>query len=82
MPPNLKSENEYLRSENHRLILLLGDSLRVACAGTRVTPLALLSVIADLNNTNLGISYSVEQRERRAAEALLDRVVRVLKETS
>lgn len=78
----LAHENEFLRAENNRLYTLMADALRVAVAGTGVTPTALLSVIGDLNDTNLGIAAFIEEREREEARALLDRVVRVLKETS
>ena len=78
----LAQENEYLRAERDRLLQLLAEALRIAVAGTNVTPTALLDVLGDLVGTNLAFGAFVEERERRNAHALVERVVRVLRETS
>ena len=78
----LAQENEYLRGERDRLLQLLAEALRVAVAGTSVTPTALLDVLGDLVGTNLAFGAFVEERERRNARALVERVVHVLRETS
>ena len=78
----LAQENEYLRAERDRLLQLLAEALRIAVAGTNVTPTAPLDVLGDLVGTNLAFGAFVEERERRNAQALVERVVRVLRETS
>ena len=78
----LARENEFLRAEQKRLLQLLAEALRVAVAGTNVTPTALLDVLGDLIGTDLGFAAFVEERARRDAQALLNRVVRVLRETA
>ena len=78
----LESENQYLRGERERLEALLADALRVAVAGTGVSPLALLDRLAVLQGTNLERPAFVEHRERLHAEVLIERTIRVLQETS
>lgn len=79
---DLAHEVEFLRAERDRLLQLLAEALRVAVAGTGVTPTALLDVLGDLIGTNLAFGAFVEERDRRNAQALVERVVRVLRETS
>ena len=78
---DLGRENEFLRAELDRVVQLLAETLRVAVGGTGVSATALLAVLADLNGMNLGIAAFVEERERRNAQAFVERVVRVLRET-
>jgi hypothetical protein len=78
----LELENEYLRGERERLEALVAYALRVAVAGTGVSPLALLDQLAVLQGTNLGRAAFIEGREREQAEVMLERVVKVLRETA
>jgi hypothetical protein len=78
----LERENDHLRAERDRLLQLLAEALRVAVAGTTVTPTALLDVLGDVIGTNLGVGAFVEQRERREARWLLERTIQLLRETA
>ena len=78
----LERDNEFLDTERSRLEALLADALRVAVAGTGVSPLALLEQLAILQGTNLSRGAFLEHRERMHAEALVERTIRVLRETS
>jgi hypothetical protein len=78
----LEGENEYLGGERERLEALLADALCVAVAGTGVPPLALLEQLAILHGTNLGRAAYIERHERERAEEMLERVLKVLRETA
>lgn len=78
----LEREVEFLRGERNRLEALLADALLVATAGTGVSSLALLEQLGIMHGTNLDRAAWIEQVEREQAAAMIDRIVRVLRETA
>jgi hypothetical protein len=78
----LERRCEFLDAEHRRLEALLADALLVATAGTEVCSLALLEALGVLHGENLGRAAWIEQVEREQAAAMLDRVLRVLRETA
>jgi hypothetical protein len=78
----LERENEYVRAERDRLLVLLADALRIAVAGTPVGELVLLDVLAALRGTNLGRGAFIEVREGVQVEARHARLLAVLRETA
>lgn len=71
-----------LRAERVRLERLVGRALQVAVADTDVSEPALLGVLCELERTDPSRPAYVEHRERAAAQARLERVVNVLRETA
>ncbi len=78
----LERENDYLRAERDRLVQLLAEALKVGVAGTSTTPTALLVLLADMLGIDLAVAAVVEQRKRRDARLLDERMIRLLRETA
>lgn len=77
----LERENEMLRGEHDRALLLLGLACKVIAKDQPLAASDVMEGLAALVGTNLSRPAWVEHRERRRLEAQGEMVLRVLRET-